>query len=302
MLRRSSPKTDDPGAPVRDNGARRRERNGREPEEENFREMELWEHLAELRTRLFRAIVYVCLGAVAGWFLYPPIVKLFQVPLARLAQKYAIYWAWRHATEPFFVQLKVSVIIGLAIALPLVLLEIWGFIAPGLTRRERRLFYAILPLIIFFFITGCTVGYLVLGPALEYFVSFLPPRAPVPTPGASSDPLGVFSQVNPMGIPGILIQNPGDYLMFIVKMILSFGIVFQMPVVLMAFASVGLINARMLAKQWRTAIVVMAIVAAVITPSGDAMTMSMMLAPLVLLYFGSIFLVKWVEVRRNRRR
>ncbi|MBI3910179.1 MAG: twin-arginine translocase subunit TatC [Armatimonadetes bacterium] len=288
MQNRSSG-VDDPDARTRSDGERaRRERKGerklmahrRRDQKEDFKEMELWEHLAELRTRMIRTITYIGVGAAAGWFIYPWLYRFLEEPLRQVQQHHPnIKWAFRHLTEPFFLRLKVAVISGLVLAMPPVLGEIWGFVAPGLTRRERKVFYLALPLSVFFFTLGAAAGWLVLPPAMEYFVSFL-------TPGA--------------GVTFELLQDPADYILFIVKMILAFGLVFELPVVLMGLGYAGLLNSRALTKHWRTAVVGLSIVAAVVTPSNDALTMSMMLVPLVILYFGSIFLVKWVEKRKHR--
>jgi len=308
------------GASVSPNGARQPRHV--EEEEEDFKEMELWEHLAELRQRMIRSILYVSVAAVAGWILYPPVEALFRAPLDELARRYYIFWAYPHITTPFFLRLKVALLIGLAIACPLVLGEVWGFVAPGLTRRERRVFYSILPMVVVCFVVGCVVGYLVLWPALDYFAGFLPPRPKQPTapsgvapgtpifdaagrlighlfPPGSAPTTGTTLPSGADGSTPILIQNPADYLMFIVKMILAFGAVFQLPVVLMGLAYAGVLDSRFLLRQWKTAIILMAMLAAVITPSGDAMTMSLMLAPLVVLYFGSIVIVRIVERKRD---
>src|SRR5947209_2495781 len=102
------------------------------------REMELWEHLAELRSRIVRCLLYLVVGAVVCWFFYPNIQRLIQAPLDPLIKKYHIVMAFRHITGPFMLQLQVAVIAGLILALPLLTCELWGFIAPGLTREERK--------------------------------------------------------------------------------------------------------------------------------------------------------------------
>src|SRR5260370_20386305 len=111
------------------------------------REMELWEHLSELRSRIFRVLIYLTVGAIAGWFLYPTVLKpLIERPMAPLIVKYHIVLAFKHITGPFMLQLQAAVIAGLILALPVLTLELWGFIAPGLTREERKGFYFVVPL------------------------------------------------------------------------------------------------------------------------------------------------------------
>src|SRR5438876_12100838 len=94
------------------------------------REMELWEHLSELRSRIFRALIYLTVGAIAGWFLYPTVLKpLIERPLNPILHKYHIEMAFRHLIDPFLLQLQVAVIAGLILALPTLTLELWGFVA-----------------------------------------------------------------------------------------------------------------------------------------------------------------------------
>ncbi len=142
--------------------------------------------------------------------------------------------------------------------------------APGLTRRERRSVKLVAPLSVFLFAAGLVTAYFGL----------------------------------PMGIRWLIGQNPEEAtfmpslqqsLLFLVKMYLAFGLLFQMPVVLMFLAKVGIVSSQMLIKNWRQAIVVIGIVAAAATPSGDAMTMMMMCTPMCLLYVLSIGLVRMIE-------
>lgn len=244
------------------------------------REMELWEHLAELRSRIFRALIYLVVGAVVCWFLYPSLYRLIQAPLDPIVRKYHIVMAFKHITGPFMLKLQVSVIAGLILALPLLTLELWGFIAPGLTTDERKGFYFVVPLSLFFFGLGVLTAYFILPSAFGYFASFL----------VSSD-----------NVTTTVYQDPVMYWTFVMKMILAFGIVFQLPVVLMFLAWIGLITSRMLKQNWRYAVVGCSVVGAVATPSNDAPSMLMMVVPLIILYFGSIWLVGIVERIRARR-
>lgn len=244
------------------------------------REMELWEHLSELRSRIFRALMYLAVGAIVCWFLYPSLKKLLEAPLAPLINKYHIVMAFRHITGPFMLQLQVSVIAGLILALPLLTLELWGFVAPGLTPAERKGFYFVVPLSLFFFFLGVATAYFILPSAFGYFAGFL-----YQSPGVRTE----------------LIQDPVLYWTFVMKMILAFGIVFQLPVVLMFLAWIGLVNTRMMKQNWRYAIVGCSVVGAVATPSNDAPSMIMMVVPLIILYFASIWLVGIVERLRAKK-
>jgi sec-independent protein translocase protein TatC len=238
------------------------------------REMELWEHLAELRSRIFRALFYAAFGMAICWAFYDELRLFLEQPLrnvlgANFKTMYTTAW------QPFMVQVQISLVAGLILALPLITLELWGFVAPGLTREEKKGFHVVVPLSLFFFLTGVTTAYLVLPSAFSWFVGFLRPD-------------------------DTLLNNPLQYVVFVVKMLLAFGLVFQLPVVLMFLAWIGVVSSQMLKENWRSALVLSSVVAAVATPSNDAFTMLLMALPLTLLYFASIWLVAMVERTRAR--
>jgi sec-independent protein translocase protein TatC len=244
------------------------------------REMELWEHLSELRSRIFRVLIYLAVGAIVCWNLYPMLYRFILAPLMPVVKKYGVKMIFDHITGPFMLHLQVAIVGGLILALPLLTIELWGFVAPGLTSSERKGFYFVVPLSLFFFFLGLTTAYLILPSAFGYFASFL-----------VADP----------AVPVTVYQDPVMYLTFVMKMLLAFGIVFQLPVVLMFLAWIGLVTQRMLKQNWRYAIVGCSVVGAVATPSNDAPSMLMMVIPLIILYFGSIWLVGIVERIRAKR-
>jgi sec-independent protein translocase protein TatC len=239
--------------------------------DEDFKEMELWEHLQELRARLIRAVCYVLLGLVVAWLCYRPLSELFFAPLSRVMKgQEQIKLIFRDFTGPFMLQLQVSLVAGLVIALPLVTLELWGFVAPGLTRTERRACMLIFPLSILFFFMGVACGYVIMEPSVSWFLMFLPPG---------------FD----------LLQDPSHYLIFMVKMVVAFGVCFQLPMVLMGLCYVGLITTKTLKEQWKIAVFLCFVIGAVATPGGDPFSMLLMAAPLAVLYVASIFLCALVE-------
>jgi sec-independent protein translocase protein TatC len=247
-----------------------------EVEQEDFREMELWEHLAELRTRLMRAALYVAVGLIAAWALYPWIYKLLFWPMEPLFKTNSTWKIiYTNVTEPFMVQLQVSLFSGLILAVPLITMELWGFVAPGLTRKERKVFYMVVPLSVIFFFMGVACGYVVMFPSVTWFTSFIPKGAE-------------------------LYQNPLNYMIFMVKMVVAFGICFELPMVLMFLAYIGMISSRVLVEQWRMAVVLCVAVGAVATPGGDPFSMILLAGPLAVLYLASIFLVRFVEGVRER--
>jgi sec-independent protein translocase protein TatC len=249
-------------------------------EGENFKEMELWEHLAELRSRLMRAILYVVIGMIVAWVGYDWLWKLFSRPIEPIMRAHHWVWVQRSITAAFVLQLQVSFIAGLIVALPFIMGELWGFIAPGLTRSEKKGFYACVPLTLFFFLLGLSTAYLILPAAFGYFASF-------------------FDKGPSQGF--VLQQDPLQYMRFVILMELAFGAVFQLPVVLMFLAYIGMVTSEMLKRNWRVAIVGCSVLGMVATPSNDAFSMLMMAVPLCILYFLSIFLVQFVERLRARQ-
>lgn len=223
--------------------------------------MTLVEHLAELRTRLIVAIAAVVIAAVVVFALYNTILDVILRPYEQVTGSRTLFI--RSPLEGFSARLKVAGYGGLLLASPVVLFEVWRFITPGLSKRERR--YAI-PFIAFsvaLFFGGAALAYVTFPQALRFLVSIS---------GKNVETL--FS--------------PLDYVTFFLKVILGFGIAFEFPIVLVFLQLVRVITPRRLLGWWRPAIVVIFAAAALITPSQDPITMMAMAIPMSLLYFGSI--------------
>ncbi len=243
----------------------------RKPRQESFdREMELTEHLAELRTRIIRVLVYIALGMVVTWIYYQPILDALEAPILRVKTDSPWRWIFTNMWEPFMLRLQISLAASVVLTFPLLFKEAWGFVAPALTRSERKIVYLLGPLCVLLFLSGVASAFLVLPRGIAWFLTFLPEGTE-------------------------LMQRLNDYVIFLAKSCLAFGAVFQLPVVMLFLGRFGLVNSRFLTKYWRQAIVLSAAAAAIITPSADAFTMVAMMAPLTVLYGLSIFLVKLVE-------
>jgi sec-independent protein translocase protein TatC len=247
--------------------ARFRRRRPRDPEAT----MSLVEHLEELRTRLLVSLGAIGVASIAGWFLYGSVVHLVLRP-------YCDYWKtiprsvrptqgctlfFTGALDAIVLKMKVVVFLGLFIALPVVLYELWAFIVPGLTKRERRMAIPFVATSVLLFAAGAVLSYLTLPKGLGFLLGFAgSPFAPLLT---------------------------GDrFLTFVMLLALAFGISFEFPVVLVFLAGVGVISSRKLRDWRRGAILFIAIFAAVITPSSDPYTMTAMMVPLILFYEGAI--------------
>lgn len=233
--------------------------------------MELVEHLEELRMRIIRSLVYVSVVALLCWLFYDSLFAVLRRPIDQaLASHKNISLAYFHLTEPFFLQLQVCIIAGVVLASPFLLMELWGFVSPALTPEERRPVRLMFPLAVVLFLMGITLSYLILPVGLQWFLTFLPQGAE-------------------------LKQKLSDYILFVVKMCGAFGLGFELPVVLMGLGKVGIVDSRTLKRRWREATVVIMLVAAILTPSNDPLSMLLMSVPMVGLFFLSIKLVKMVE-------
>lgn len=240
--------------------------------------MTLWEHLAELRTRLFRVAIAVAIGAVLGWFLYPYVLEILKHPFNEVQPNQPFI-----ATEPlqaFGLRIKMSGYIGIALAMPVIAWQVWRFVTPGLYPQEKKYAIPFTISAIILFIGGAAVAFFILNPTLEFLTTI---------GGSEIEPFYTAS----------------SYVTLIIWMMIAFGIGFEFPVLLVALMMIGVLSPRRLLRWWRQAIVVIAIIAAVITPSGDPISMTALAVPMLLLYFLAIgvgALVLKLRLRSKRKR
>ena len=233
----------------------------------------LFEHLDELRKRLFWAIVAVAVGMTLAAIFNNLVFSLLLYPLRQVhgLHQSAYQITTFSPAEPFMVSLKVWVVVGLLLASPFLIWQLWAFVGPAFTRTEKKYFYPVVIATTGLFLGGVTFGYLIVIPkAMQWLLTF----------GA-----GHFN----------VQLRASDYFTFVALFALAFGAVFEMPVVLVLLARVGVIDDKFLRKYRRWAIVINAIIAAVITPSQDAFSMLAMFIPLVILYEISIPLARLVK-------
>ncbi len=244
------------------------------------RKAELTEHLAELRTRLIRASAYVLLSMGLVYYFGDRIQILLMAPIQHVIDARvhtagagaipAGMFSYRNFTDGFFLRLQIATFGGLVIALPLILLELWGFIAPALTAQEKKGVHFVAPMSVVLFLMGLSCAYFILPRAVGWFLSYIPAGA-------------------------VLMQDPLTYIVFVVKLLLVFGALFELPVVLMFFGKIGIISSALMIRYWRQIAVGLFTLAMVVAPSNDPGTMVALAIPLTLLFFGSIGLVKLVE-------
>jgi sec-independent protein translocase protein TatC len=251
----------------------------RDVQPEDDKRMELTEHLGELRARIIRCVLYIVASSTVCYYLFKPIYAFLSRPMLRMnTHGVDIKIVFDHFTSAFFVVLQISVVSGLIIVAPLILSELYGFISPALTREEKKPLRYVAPFSILLFAAGVALAYWVSGFAIEWFISYIP----------------LFPN-------GVLYQNPKTYVLFMLKMMAIFGAVFQLPVMLMFLAWVGILRSDMMKKSWRHAVVGISVAGLFLTPSNDPVTMLVMIGPVIALYLGSIWLVKLIEKKRDKR-
>jgi sec-independent protein translocase protein TatC len=242
-------------------------------EENEDNKMSLTEHLIELRKRLTRSLIIVGIGFGFCYYFKDIIFTIVTKPLTQVLPKnsYLIYTGLTHA---FFTYMKLAFFASLIITSPFILYQIWKFISPALHSHEKKM---VIPFVFFstlLFISGVSFGYFVaLPPAFEFFVSF-----------------------NNQYLQAMI--SFSDYLSLFVTFLLGFGVSFELPVFMFFLAKLGIVNAKMLSKQRRYAVLVIFIVAAILTPSPDALSQMLMAIPLMFLYEVSIFIARFVEKKK----
>lgn len=217
----------------------------------------LWDQIEDLRMHILRVVIVLSLTVLASFWVAQDLMEFIAVPVGGLEKLQAI-----QVTEEIGVFMRVAMTTGIAIAFPYIAFEIWLFAAPGLKPREKKMGLVGIPLATLLFLSGMAFTYYVLIPAALPF-------------------LGSFTKISQF-------WAAKEYFAFVTGLMIWIGIFFEFPLVIYVLSSMGLVKPAILAQQWRIAVVIIAIIAAAVTPTIDPVNMGLVMIPMILLYFVSI--------------
>jgi sec-independent protein translocase protein TatC len=225
--------------------------------------MSLIEHLEELRSRIIVIAISVVLAGIVGFFLSEPIIGILRAALPEGKQTLIQI----SVGESLAVRLRVALYVGIAFSMPVILFQVWRFVTPGLTRRERRLIWPMLIVAVLLFALGIGLGYFTVPYALNFLLG--------------------------LTLPGVETQlRLSEYVSFVSTVMLAFGLAFQFPVLLLLLARVGILNYRFLSARRRWAVLVIVLFAIIATPGGDPLSSAVLSLVMYTLFEGTLQLIR----------
>ncbi|HCU36053.1 MAG TPA: twin-arginine translocase subunit TatC [Armatimonadetes bacterium] len=244
------------------------------------RDMTFIEHLDELRGCLLRSLAYVGLGAVVAWHFRTDLLAWLSYPALEGARRAGLEDFTFHIFEPaggIMLMVQIAALGGAVLASGGLAAEAWRFFSPGLYPHERRYVYIVVPSAVVLFLAGVWFFYLVSPQAFGFLMSF-------------NTQMGAQPELTLV-----------SYLRFYMRLLVVFGLTFEMPLVLMFLGRIGVVSARQLLHTWRYAVVLIMIVAAVVTPTPDPFNMALLAGPMIVLYFLSVGLTFLAELPGRRK-
>ena len=240
-------------------------------------EMPFLDHLEELRHRLFWIGGALVIGVVLGFALLSnlDIIRLLERPILPLLHGQKLIYT--HPGTSFHILLNASLVLGIILASPVIVGQIWGFLAPALYAHEKRVVVPVLISMVALFLTGVALSYFVVLPLTLRFLMSIESTALTPMISAT------------------------DYFDFAISMCVAFGVVFEVPIAILALTALGLITPQFLSKYRRHAIIVCLVAAAFITPGADPYSLFALAIPLYVLYEVSVFVAQFAYRRRQKR-
>ncbi|HEY7589588.1 MAG TPA: twin-arginine translocase subunit TatC [Candidatus Limnocylindrales bacterium] len=224
--------------------------------------MSLVDHLEELRSRLVRTIIAVLVGSIVGFAFGDQIISFLKSPIPGDAPLF-----FTGLGDPFVIRMKIGLVVGIILAMPVILYQVWAFVAPGLTPRERETVRPWIPMALGFFALGVAIAYLVLPFAAQFLLSF------------------TTTDLQPL-------ITAGAYFDFVTTMFLAFGLVMEFPILLFGLSRVGILTSERLRAARRYVILGIAIFSAVATPGGDLVSPFVLGGTMYLLYEATTLLIR----------
>ncbi|HUL16888.1 MAG TPA: twin-arginine translocase subunit TatC [Terriglobales bacterium] len=241
-------------------------------------QMTFFEHLVELRKRIINSLIAIALGSIVGWIVAPHFVEFITLPMQRALNQHHLdpQLIYTNPTGYLSLLITLAIYLGIVIASPIVLYQIWLFVAPALYRHEKSAVTGFLFSTVFLFLAGIAFGYFIMLPhVLDFLIGFQGPVKPL--------------------------ISINEYFELILMVLLGLGLIFEMPILIFFLSVFGIVTPKFLVQNSKYAILLITIAAAVLTPTPDALTMLIFMAPMIGLYFVGVA-VSWVVVRRRERR
>jgi sec-independent protein translocase protein TatC len=232
---------------------------------------DLFAHLGELRARILYSVLAIALASCVTWNYGNAISEFLARPIRKTLDLHGVgsKLVTLDPTEGFYIFFQISLASAIILAAPFVLFQMWRFIEPALTRTERRYTLVLVPFSTLLFVAGVVLGYIMSPIFFQFFLQFQPPGS-----------TATFSY--------------GKSVALLAKMLLVFGVCFQVPVITIFLNKIGLVTRNFLIEYWRHAVVVIFLIVAIITPTWDPLTLCVCATPPCLFYVLSIWLVKWL--------
>lgn len=249
-------------------------------EEEPGARMSFFEHLVELRKRIINSLLAIGAGMILGFAVSNHVITFVVQPMLTALRAHhledRLYYP--SPATPITLYINLGLYIGIVVAMPFVLYQIWLFVAPGLYKHERRAVLGFVVSSMLLFLCGMAFGYYIMLPqVLNFLIGF-----------ANYMPLRPLISIN-------------EYFDFILLVLVGLGVIFELPVLIFILSLFGIVTPKFLLKNFRYAMLIITIVAAIVTPTPDATTMLIFMAPMILLYFVGVF-VSYMVLRRKRAR
>ncbi len=226
--------------------------------------LSIWGHLDELRKRLFVAVIALVVGTFIGFALVPYLLDIITIPVGGVESLQSI-----EITENISVFMRLSLLAGFIFSFPVIIGEVLAFLAPGLKKNEKKWIWIFLPVATVLFLGGVAFAYFVMLPtAVPFLISFL-------------------------GVPTT--PRLASYIKFATSLLFWLGVGFELPIVVFALAKFNWVTPQMMLKQWRVAVVIIAVISAAITPTVDPVNMGILMIPLFILYIVSVLFAFWAK-------